>query len=58
MKTKQKKEYVSPQIDVILVELEEGIAQTSGNFDPQVEGHGSGTGYSGWSTENEGETGF
>ena len=30
MKTNQKKEYVSPQIDVILVELEEGIAQTSG----------------------------
>ena len=30
MKTNQKKEYVSPQIDVILIELEEGIAQTSG----------------------------
>ncbi|MBD1423723.1 hypothetical protein [Sphingobacterium chuzhouense] len=47
MKTKQKKEYVSPQIDVILVELEEGIAQTSGvdaGASPSTSGWTQGTG--------------
>lgn len=34
MKTNQKKEYVAPRLDVILVELEEGIAQTSGAAAP------------------------
>lgn len=47
MKTKQKKEYVSPQIDVILVELEEGIAQTSGVANapaPEIDGWTGGQG--------------
>jgi len=29
MKTIEKKQYVTPKLDVVLVELEEGIAQTS-----------------------------
>lgn len=30
MKETTKKEYITPTVDVVLVELEEGIAQTSG----------------------------
>lgn len=34
MKTIEKKQYVAPKVDVVLVELEEGIAQTSGAANP------------------------
>ena len=53
MKTNQKKEYVSPQIDVILIELEEGIAQTSTvtNTTPQVNDFGDGGTSRGWSDD-------
>ncbi|WP_165294833.1 hypothetical protein [Sphingobacterium sp. SGR-19] len=54
MKTNQKKEYVAPRLDVILVELEEGIAQTSGvdagsnpSSNPWTEGDGGGGNWEG-----------
>ena len=54
MKTIEKKQYVTPKLDVVLVELEEGIAQTStvlGN--PTIDDHGTGTGHSGWSDDSQ-----
>lgn len=50
----KKKKYVSPVLEVVHIEMEEGIAggsATSGT--PEVEGFGSGTGSNGWSDDSQ-----
>lgn len=52
MKTINKKmQYVAPALEVVQIEMEEGIAGGSAapGASPQVDGFGSGTGSTGWS---------
>lgn len=49
MKTKTKKAYVAPQIEMLVIELEQGIAASSvSSSAPEVEGHGDGSNQSSW----------
>jgi len=53
MKTIKKMKYVSPALEVVQIEMEEGIAGGSATpgASPQVDGHGTGTPSSGWSDD-------
>lgn len=55
METIKKMKYVSPTLEVVVVELEEGIAGGSAapGANPQVDDYGTGTGSSGWSDDGD-----
>ncbi|WP_165384747.1 hypothetical protein [Sphingobacterium corticibacterium] len=50
METKTREVYVAPQVEMHVIELEQGIAASSvSSSAPEVEGHGNGTDQSSWS---------
>ena len=50
MKNQEKLTYEAPEMEVLLVELEQGIAAASTN--PGIEGFGSGTSHDSWSGDD------
>lgn len=55
MKTHEKKAYVAPSLEVLVVELEQGIAAGSLSSSPQVDdSFGQGSGSTGWSGDESG----
>ncbi|WP_165793085.1 hypothetical protein [Sphingobacterium haloxyli] len=55
MKTIKKMQYVAPTVEVLEIEMEEGIAGGSAapGATPTVDGYGTGTGSSGWSDDGQ-----
>lgn len=56
MKTIKKMKYVAPTVEVLEIEMEEGIAGGSAapGASPTVDDYGTGTGSSGWSGDDSG----
>ncbi len=54
MKNNEKKVYAAPKIEVLVVELEQGIASASTNTPTVDDSFAPGTGGSGWSDDSSG----
>ncbi|MVZ63633.1 hypothetical protein [Sphingobacterium humi] len=55
MKTQLKKTYEAPSMEVLVVELEQGIAAASLNSSPQIDDtFGQGSSSTGWNTDDSG----
>ena len=54
MKTNEKKVYATPQMEILVVELEQGIASASTNTPAVDDSYGQGTSSTGWGSDESG----